>query len=49
MVEKGEVYKRDKSVKWTCLKCGYVHDGTEPPAKCPCCKHPKEYFEPENI
>ena len=49
MVEKGEVYKRDKTIKWTCLKCGYVHQGAEPPAKCPCCKHPKEYFEPESI
>lgn len=49
MVKNGTVYKRDKPVKWKCSKCGYVHEGTEPPAKCPACKHPKEYFEPETL
>lgn len=49
MVEKGTVYKRDKPIKWKCAKCGYIHEGTEPPEKCPSCKHPKEYYEPENM
>jgi rubrerythrin len=49
MVENGTVYKREKPVKWKCLKCGYVHEGNEPPRKCPCCQHPGEYFEPETI
>jgi rubrerythrin len=49
MVEDGTVYKREKPVKWKCLKCGYVHEGNEPPQKCPCCQHPREYFEPETI
>lgn len=49
MVEDGTVYKRDKPIKWKCSKCGYIHEGTEPPEKCPVCKHPKEYFEPEDI
>jgi rubrerythrin len=49
MVEKGTVYKRTKAVKWKCLKCGYIHEGTEPPVKCPACQHPREYFEPETI
>lgn len=47
MVEDGTVYKRDKPIKWKCSKCGYVHEGQEPPNKCPSCKHPKEYYEPE--
>ena len=47
MVENGTVYKREKPIRWTCMKCGYVHVGTEPPPKCPCCQHPLEYFEPE--
>ena len=47
MLESGTLYKREKSVKWKCSKCGFIFDGTEPPAKCPSCKHPKEYFEPE--
>lgn len=49
MVENGTVYKRETPVKWKCSKCGFVHDGTEPPEKCPSCKHPTEYFEPANL
>jgi len=47
MVEKGTVFKRSSPIKWKCSKCGYIHTGTEPPEKCPSCKHPKEYYEPE--
>ena len=46
MVEKGTVFKRKKPIKWKCSKCGYIHEGTEPPLKCPSCKHPREYYEP---
>jgi rubrerythrin len=46
MVENGTVWKRDKPIKWKCSKCGHIHEGNEPPNKCPTCKHPKEYFEP---
>ncbi|HEQ71642.1 MAG TPA: rubrerythrin family protein [Spirochaetia bacterium] len=49
MVERGTVWKREKQIKWKCSVCGYVHEGTEPPEKCPCCKHPKEYYEPANL
>ena len=31
--------------KWRCTVCGYVHDGTSPPDKCPNCGAPKEKFE----
>lgn len=47
MVENGTVFKRDKPIRWKCSKCGYIHEGTEPPNKCPSCAHPKEYFGPE--
>ena len=47
MVEKGNVYKRNKPIRWKCSKCGYIHEGEEPPEKCPSCKHPREYYEPE--
>ncbi len=47
MVKNGTVYKREKPIKWKCMKCGYIHEGTEPPEKCPSCKHPKEYYEPK--
>jgi len=46
-VEKGDVFKREKPISWKCSKCGHIHVGTEPPKKCPACKHPTEYFEPE--
>ena len=49
MVENGTVFKRDTPIKWKCGICGYVYEGTEPPAKCPCCKHPREYYEPANL
>lgn len=49
LVEEGNVYKRDESIKWKCSVCGYVHEGTEPPEMCPCCKHPKEFYEPANM
>ncbi len=48
-LESGTLYKREKPVKWKCSKCGYIHEGTQPPGKCPSCKHPKVYFEPEYI
>ncbi len=49
MVEAGTVFKREQPIKWKCSVCGYVVDGTEPPPKCPGCKHPKEYYEPANL
>ena len=30
--------------KWVCSVCGYVHEGDEPPEKCPVCKAPAEKF-----
>jgi len=44
-IEKNRVFKRETPVKWKCRNCGYVHEGTEPPEKCPACAHPKAYFE----
>jgi rubrerythrin len=49
MVENGTVFKRDRPIRWKCAVCGYIHEGTEPPGKCPCCQHPREYYEPENL
>lgn len=44
-IASGEVFKRDKPVKWHCTNCGYVHEGTEAPDECPACKHSKAYYE----
>jgi len=44
-IEAGRVFKREKTVVWRCLNCGYLHEGTEPPAKCPACAHERAHFE----
>lgn len=49
MVERKTVFKRETPIKWKCSICGYTYTGSEPPPKCPCCKHPKEYYEPANL
>lgn len=43
-VKEGTVWKRDKPVKWQCLVCGYIFEGTEPPEKCPACDHPRGHY-----
>lgn len=44
-VADGKVFKKDEKVLWKCGNCGYVHEGTEAPEKCPACIHPKSFFE----
>ena len=44
-IEEGKVFKKDDSVNWRCIECGYIHEGTEAPRVCPVCKHPQAYFE----
>ncbi len=44
-VDADTVFTKDTKVPWVCRKCGYVHEGREPPAPCPSCDHPREYFE----
>jgi rubrerythrin len=44
-LEGGKVFKRDKVVRWKCRNCGYVHEGTEAPEKCPACGFQQSYYE----
>ncbi len=44
-ISKGEVFRKKASVKWHCINCGYVLEGTEPPRECPSCKHPQAFYE----
>lgn len=44
-VENSTVFKKEKKVYWVCRKCGYIHEGEEPPEKCPSCDHPAKHFE----
>lgn len=46
-IEDGTVWKREKPIKWQCLVCGYIYEGTTPPKKCPACDHPYQHFMPE--
>lgn len=41
----GSVFKRAEPIKWRCRNCGYIHEGTEPPEKCPACDHPRAFYE----
>ncbi len=43
-VKDGTVWKREKPIKWECLVCGYVFEGTEPPKECPACDHPYQHY-----
>lgn len=43
-VNAGTVWKRDKPIKWRCLVCGYIFEGTEPPRVCPGCDHPYQHY-----
>jgi rubrerythrin len=45
LVESENVFKEKKKVRWVCRECGYEHEGTEPPEKCPSCEHPRSYFQ----
>jgi len=44
-IENAEVFKKKTPVKWHCINCGYIFEGTEPPKECPACKHPQSYYE----
>jgi len=44
-LEEGTVFNREQPIKWECRKCGYIHEGTQPPQVCPACQHPTGYFE----
>lgn len=45
----GTLWKRPSPIKWQCLVCGYVYEGTEPPEVCPACAHPREYYMATDI
>ena len=32
-------------MKWVCKVCGYIYEGSEPPAECPVCHAPASQFE----
>lgn len=38
-------FAREAATVWRCRNCGYLHEGTEAPSKCPACVMPRGYFE----
>lgn len=44
-IAEGTVFKKDGTVVWRCLNCGYLHEGPEAPDLCPACAHPQAHFE----
>ncbi len=44
-LETNTMFKKEHKVYWVCRKCGYIHEGEEPPERCPSCDHPRAYFE----
>ncbi|MFC1737470.1 rubrerythrin [Planctomycetota bacterium] len=48
-ITEGKVFKQEKSVRWVCRNCGYVHEGPEAPDLCPACAHPQSHFEIEAV
>jgi rubrerythrin len=44
-VEAKTVFKKAKKVYWVCRECGYMHEGTAPPEKCPLCGKPKAFYQ----
>ena len=43
--QKDEIFKEKAPILWKCRNCGYVYEGAEAPEICPCCDHPKAFFE----
>jgi len=44
-LEGGTLFRKNEPVWWFCRKCGYLHFGREPPAKCPSCDHERSYYQ----
>jgi len=44
-LETGQVFASEGKVVWKCRVCGFLHEATQAPVKCPVCEHPQAYFE----
>ena len=44
-IEEDTVFKSAEPRVWRCQNCGYTHVGTEAPAMCPACAHPRDHFQ----
>ncbi len=44
-IAKERVFAKEENQVWRCLSCGYLHEGSAAPDKCPACVKPSGYFE----
>ena len=45
LLEAGQLFSTGgQQVRWVCLNCGHVIEGTDAPAQCPVCQHEQGYF-----
>jgi len=44
-LEAGKVFTNERKIIWKCRNCGYLHEGSSAPEKCPACLHPQSYFQ----
>jgi rubrerythrin len=44
-IKSKQVFEKKAKMKWHCINCGYVFEGTEAPKECPACRHPQSYYE----
>ena len=44
-IRTGKIFRRDKKSVWSCINCGYLHEGSDAPEQCPACARPSGYFE----
>ena len=44
-IKSGKIFTREEKVIWRCRNCGYLHQGTDAPDKCPACVRPSGHFE----
>ncbi|HEY3490508.1 MAG TPA: ferritin family protein [Candidatus Deferrimicrobiaceae bacterium] len=45
-IRNGTYFKREAPIRWKCIKCGHIHEGTEAPKVCKACTHPQGWFMP---
>ncbi len=44
LMEKNQLFVSEVQTTWICLNCGYIHEGTSAPARCPVCEVDQGYF-----
>ena len=43
-LENNDLYQSLRTVRWMCLNCGFIYEGTHVPSQCPVCSYEQGYF-----